>query len=139
MATVGNVLTYRNTGLTNGTTYWFQVAAVNTAGAGTRSNEVSATPATTPSPPRTLKVARVTEGFKLTWVAPSSAGGSAVVTYKIYRTDGSGGSRTFSVPATALTYTDTALAPKTWYAYIVTAINGVGESTSSNIVTIKSP
>lgn len=139
VATVGNVLTYRNAGLTNGTTYWFQVAAVNSAGVGARSNEASATPATTPSPPRSLKVTRVSGGLRLTWVAPSSTGGSAITSYRIYRTDGNGGSRTFTLPASPLSYTDSALAPKTWYAYIVTAINGVGESTASNIVYIKSP
>jgi hypothetical protein len=37
---------YTNTGLTNGTTYYYEVAAVNTAGASSMSNEAAATPAT---------------------------------------------------------------------------------------------
>ena len=41
VATLGNVLTWNNTGLTNGQTYWFQVAAVNSAGPGVRSSEVT--------------------------------------------------------------------------------------------------
>ncbi|MEM4292604.1 MAG: right-handed parallel beta-helix repeat-containing protein [Thermoplasmata archaeon] len=41
---VGNVLTYTDTGLTNGQTYYYQVSAVNGVGEGPRSNEVSATP-----------------------------------------------------------------------------------------------
>jgi hypothetical protein len=37
------------TGLTNGTTYYFRVEAINRMGASVGSNEASATPATTPS------------------------------------------------------------------------------------------
>jgi len=47
LATLGNVLTYADTGVTNGATYYYQVAAVNAIGEGPRSNEVSATPSTT--------------------------------------------------------------------------------------------
>jgi hypothetical protein len=42
--TVGNVLTYIDAGLTNGTTYYYTVAAANVAGTGPQSNERSATP-----------------------------------------------------------------------------------------------
>jgi hypothetical protein len=47
LTSVGNVLTWTDSGLTNGSTYWYQVAAVNAADAGPRSNEVSATPSDT--------------------------------------------------------------------------------------------
>ena len=47
LATLGNVLTYADTGLTNGVTYYYQAAAVNAVGEGPRSIEVSATPSTT--------------------------------------------------------------------------------------------
>jgi subtilisin family serine protease len=140
VATVGNVLTYRNTGLVNGTTYWFQVAAVNSAGPGERSNEVSATPATAPSPPRSLKVAKAPGGgLQLTWLAPSSTGGSPITNYRIHRTDGTGAALIRTAGASPLSFLDTQIASKQWYAYVVTAINAVGESTASNIVYIKSP
>ena len=140
VATLGNVLTWNNTGLTNGTTYWFQVAAVNSAGPGDLSSEVSATPATTPSPPRSLKVVRSGTALQLTWLAPTSTGGSPITNYRIHRTDGTGAAliRTIGVPS-PLAYLDTQIQPKQWYAYVVTAINAVGESTASNIVYIKSP
>src|SRR5207253_11085997 len=40
-ATIGNVLTYSDTSVTNGVTYYYQVSAVNNAGEGPRSNEAS--------------------------------------------------------------------------------------------------
>jgi Fibronectin type III domain len=44
LVTVGNVLSYIDAGLANGTTYFYKVAAVNSAGTGPQSNERSATP-----------------------------------------------------------------------------------------------
>jgi hypothetical protein len=49
LATIGNVLTYTDTAVTNGVTYYYQVSAMNAAGEGPRSNEASATPS--PPPP----------------------------------------------------------------------------------------
>src|SRR5438034_1095934 len=51
LATIGNVLTYTDTSVTNGVTYYYQVSAVNAAGEGPRSNEASATPSPPPPPP----------------------------------------------------------------------------------------
>src|SRR5437773_1618205 len=51
LATIGNVLTYTDTSVTNGVTYYYQVSAVNGAGEGPRSNEASATPSPPPPPP----------------------------------------------------------------------------------------
>lgn len=42
--------TYVNTGLTNGTTYFYKVAAVNASGTSSQSNEASATPAASTGP-----------------------------------------------------------------------------------------
>src|SRR5205807_1857669 len=90
-ATIGNVLTYTDTAVTNGVTYYYQVSAVNAAGEGPRSNEASATPGAPPPPPTpptapTNLVATVGNAQAgLTWQAPASNGGSPTTTYRIYR------------------------------------------------------
>lgn len=45
---LGNVLTFTDTGLTNGLTYYYQISAVNILGEGPRSSEVNATPVNEP-------------------------------------------------------------------------------------------
>ena len=89
-----------------------------------RSSEVSATPATTPSPPRSLKVTKpVGGGLLLTWLAPSSTGGSPITAYRIHRTDGTGAALIRPVGASPLSFLDTQIGSKQWYAYVVTAMN----------------
>src|SRR5207244_9088615 len=50
-ATIGNVLSYSDTSVTNGVTYYYQVSAVSNVGEGPRSNEASATPTAPATPP----------------------------------------------------------------------------------------
>jgi fibronectin type 3 domain-containing protein len=45
---------YTDTGLTNGTTYYYVVTAVNSAGESGNSNQASATPTTPPAAPTSL-------------------------------------------------------------------------------------
>jgi len=53
IATIGNILTYTDTSVTNGATYCYQVSAVNSVGEGSKSNEACATPmGTSQQPPR---------------------------------------------------------------------------------------
>jgi hypothetical protein len=61
LATTGGALNYSDTAVTNGTTYYYKVAAINSAGTGALSNEVSATPtAPTPTPDFSIAVAPTT-------------------------------------------------------------------------------
>ncbi len=70
LTTVGVTTGYTDTGLTNGTTYWYAVAAINAVGTGGASNTLAATPAL----PVTV-VAR-TGGAVSTFASASSASGA---------------------------------------------------------------
>lgn len=75
----GNVTSTADNTAANGTTYYYRVAAVNSVGEGSLSNEVSATPVAPPPPatfPRTIVLddfARPAGGLGLSWQSPALA------------------------------------------------------------------
>ncbi len=70
LATVGNLLTYRDTGLTSGVTYYYEVSAANAVGEGGRSAEVSATPLVPQNRPPTCSVATPAPGDRVSGTYP---------------------------------------------------------------------
>ena len=77
---------------TNGTTYYYKVTAVNSAGQSPRSGEASATPqATAPSLPTGLVASGGNGSVILSWTAPSSNGGAPITGYDVYRGTTPGG------------------------------------------------
>ncbi len=106
---------------------------MNSVGAGPRSNELSATPRSVPSAPRSLVAsARRVTGVNLAWSAPLSNGGSTITEYRIYRGTVYGGARTFLATSTTTSYVDMATVSRVRYYYIVRAVNAVGEGPASN-------
>jgi len=76
------------TGLTNGTSYRFQVSATNSAGTSAFSALSNAvTPATVPGAPTIGNAANGANGGPITatanWTAPASNGGSAIINYQV--------------------------------------------------------
>ncbi|MGD0749659.1 MAG: fibronectin type III domain-containing protein, partial [Acidimicrobiales bacterium] len=98
--------TYTDTGLTNGTTYFYEVEAVNGVGPSVASNEKSATPATNPGAPTLNTATGGNNQVVLGWTAPSNNGGSGVISYDILRSTTSGTETLLATGVTALTYTD---------------------------------
>ena len=131
LTTVGNVLTYTDTGVTNGLSYYYEVGAVSSAGEGPKSTETSATPRTTPSSPLGLAAVAGNTHVTLSWQAPASDGGSTITNYTVYRGTSSGGETLLTTLGTVLTYVDPGLANGQTYYYEVTATNGVGEGPKS--------
>lgn len=129
---------YTDRSVTNGTQYFYTVAAVNSVGASAVSAEAAATPtavqATAPSPPRNLTASGSTGSVRLSWTAPISDGGSAITGYSVYRGTLAGGESPTPVATrvTGTSFTDSALVNGTTYYYQVTAVNAVGTSTPSN-------
>ena len=80
---------FTNTGLTNGTTYYFKVSASNSAGTSQQSGEVTATPTTgSPPPPSTLQVSAGGPATG-TWLADKDfTGGATAATTSAISTTG---------------------------------------------------
>jgi len=121
---------YTNTGLTNGTTYFYKVAAVNSIGTSGMSNEASATPATgVPAAPTGLTATAGNSQVGLSWSASSGA-----TSYNVYRGTTSGGESGTAIATGIATtsYTNTGLTNGTTYFYKVAAVNASGTSGMSN-------
>lgn len=132
LASTGVVNTFTSTGLTNGTTYYFAVSAVNSRGEGSKSPTTSAVPATVPAAPPLATPTVTTTSASLSWSVPS-ANGSAVTGYKVYRGLTSTGLSLVgnsSVPS----YNDGDLTSGTTYYYAVSAVNAQGEGPQSSVV-----
>jgi len=84
IATVGNVLSYTDTSVTNGVTYYYQVSAVNSVGEGPKSNEASATPTSTPQPDFSISASP----NSLSLTLPSSGSTSATSTIRVTSING---------------------------------------------------
>ena len=124
---------YTNTGAKAGTTYYYRVKACNDAGLSAYSNIVSGqNKAVTPKPAApVVKIGHSATSGKpmLTWNAVSGA-----TSYKVYRATSQNGTYSLLGTVTTTSYTNTGAKAGTTYWYKVKAVNSVGESAYSNIV-----
>jgi fibronectin type 3 domain-containing protein len=121
--------TYTDTSVTDGTTYYYVVSAINLAGESANSAEVSALPVapiSIPAVPTGLSAAPGDGLVTLSWSASSSA-----ASYNVKRSTTSGGPYMQIAAPTSTSYTDVSLTNGTTYYYVVSAINSVGESANS--------
>jgi fibronectin type 3 domain-containing protein len=129
---------YTDTTVTNGTTYYYVITAVNATGESANSAQVSATPqAPLPAAPTvpTLTGQSGNSQNTLTWTASSGA-----TSYEVKR------STTATGPYTTITnsvysnvystYTDTTAVNGTTYYYVVSASNTGGSSANSNEISL---
>ena len=133
---VGTATSALVTGLTNGTTYLFQITAVNAIGPGTPA-AAKDTPRTVPTAPRSPAAVPLNEPGKirLTWALPTFDGGSAITGYVIQRSaDGVSGWKAVTVGVSVTVYTVTGLTPGARYYFRVSARNDVGGGASSGVV-----
>jgi uncharacterized protein (DUF1800 family)/fibronectin type 3 domain-containing protein len=120
--------TYRNTGLTNGTTYSYRVAAYNDGGRGPFSSIVTATPIAPPLAPATISAVGGDHQVMVDWATVADA-----ASYKVYRSSASG--RYSSTPLAAdlsgPPFVDSNLENGPTFFYTVIATNAGGNSPRS--------
>jgi len=106
-------------GLTKGQTYYFKVAAQNSAGWGSNSTVISGTPFGVPDAPRGLEAVPGNSQVMLNWTA-SSYTGPGTITYRLFR------DQVMVWSGTATSHTDSGLINGHEYSYQVSAGNSVG-------------
>jgi surface protein len=122
------------TGLANGTSYLFQVAAANAAGTGSFAQAAVGTiPSTIPSAPTSVSGTSGDGQVSISWTTPSSNGGSSITDYVIQVSANSGSTwTTFNDGAsTSTSATVTGLTNGTAYVFQVAAVNAAGQGSYS--------
>ena len=121
------------TGLTNGSSYIFKVAAVNSAGTGAYSSSSSSVLVGTPDAPTSVVGSSGDARISLVWSAPSSNGGSSITDYVVQYSSNSGTTWSTFADGTSTTATATVTGLTNGSAYIfrVSAVNSVGSSSYS--------
>jgi hypothetical protein len=116
--------------VTNGTTYFYVVTALNAAGESGNSPEKSATPVLpVPSAPTGVVASAGDTQVGLNWNASANA-----ASYHVKRSTTSGGPYTQVGAPTTTNFTNTGLTNGTTYFYVVSAVNASGESSNSTQV-----
>ena len=140
----GGARTYTVRNLDNGTEYAFELRAVNAVGAG-EAIPAAATPVAAPGRPVDLSAAPGNGAVALTWEAPSSDGGSAVVRYEVRRREAGGafGTWTAAGDGAARAHEVRNLDNGTAYTFELRAVNRAGlagepASTSATPATVPS-
>jgi len=132
LATLGVVLLYAHTGLTNGTLYDYRVSAINPIGTGLPSLTYSGTPATYPGAPTSLGVTHGDTTNALAWTAPASDGGSAITDYQIeVSIDGGSWAIITDGVSTSTSYSHTGLINGSSYNYRVSTVTAIGVGAAS--------
>ncbi len=123
------VTTFTDTGLTNGTSYTYEVAASNPFGQSRHTNALTIVPTssvvTVPATPTNLTAIAGNTKITLNWTAVPGA-----ISYNLYL---SGSMTPFAVGVLTPTFVDTGLVSGQTYSFQVTAVNSAGESGKSNV------
>ena len=121
---------YTDTTVTNGTTYYYVVTAVNATGESGNSNQAAATATaapTAPAVPLNLTATGGNQQISLAWTASTGA-----TSYNVKRAATNGGPYTTVASPAGTSYNDTTVTNGTTYYYVVTAVSASGESANSN-------
>jgi fibronectin type 3 domain-containing protein len=125
-----SVTSFTDSGLGNNARRFYAISAINVAGEGARTSELTATTFGTPLAPTSFSVTAGANAGEITlqWAAPSSDGGNAISAYHVYRgTTNTALSFIADLAGSARSFTDSSLPENSQRFYAVSASNSVGE------------
>jgi fibronectin type 3 domain-containing protein len=123
----GFFTTFFDSGLANGTTYFYKMTAVNSDSEGTQSLEASVTPGTAPLAPPLLEAVPGAGMVTLSWSDVPLA-----TSYNINRSGRPSSEELYQVGVTGTTFNDTGVVAGMTYFYTVNAVNANGQGQASN-------
>jgi fibronectin type 3 domain-containing protein len=133
---INNKLSFNDTNVINGITYFYSVSAQNGKGEGFLSNVIRATPLSVPSPPQNIKIMADNNSLNITWEKPIEDGGTEILNYIIYRGRTSNEITFFKEISNNVYFlNDTDVENGESYYYYLRANNQLGKSNPSNIIT----
>jgi fibronectin type 3 domain-containing protein len=125
---------FTDLGISNGSTYYYAVTAVNPAGESAKSSQVMATPVETIHQPPVL-TSRQRDGFIfLSWIPDPLTTPQFGPEFNVKRSNVPNGPFTTIFQTSTNNSYDFSAEPGRTYYYVVTATNGSGESVASNVV-----
>src|SRR5262249_51037787 len=133
-----NVTSYSDTGLSEGTQYFYRISATNSAGDSAYSNEANATTPTLPAAPTDGQAVAVSQTeIDLSWQDNANNEDG----YYVYRASGGGSSLTLvaSLAADSTSYQDKGLTPNTAEEYQIEAFNLAGVSGFADVTAATLP
>jgi fibronectin type 3 domain-containing protein len=120
---------YADTGLLNGTTYYYVVSAFNATGESANSAQIARTPIAPPAAPTGLATTSGNAQVSLSWDPTATA-----TSYNVKRANASGGPYVLVGTPTTTNFSDAGLTNFVLYYYVVSASNAGGESGNSSEV-----
>ena len=131
VATLSGTSSYTDTGLTNGTTYYYVITAIGDQGMSATSPQIAAVPGVLNIPTNLVGVAGYNQA-SLSWTAPIGA-----VSYNVKRSLTGTSNFTAIASVTSTSYLDTGVSNGISYYYVVTAVSSwSAESGTSNMATV---
>jgi len=136
LSTIGNILFFNDTSVTNGQTYFYNLTAQNGVGEGPSSTMVNATPSGPPSAPLDLSYLTGDGFVVLEWNVPLENGGRNISNYVLSRETSDGSNTAQFDCGLNNSYNDTTVVNGLTYLFKVAAVNPVGMGPFSNTVNV---
>jgi titin len=127
---------YMDSGLVNGVTYHYAIAAYNDLGDSPWSNVLNATPADVPGIPLNLAAVPGDRTVSLTWETPTLDGGRPILGYRILRGDSGGPPEIIAERGLITDFMDEGLINGVSYQYAISAFNNVGEGMPTEFIDV---